>query len=266
MYLGKVMVGTYVSLQVRKILPFGAILGDEEILLPKKYMPKNCSIGESIEVFVYTDSEDRIIATTLKPYGVLEEIVALEVVDIARNGVYLDLGIAKDIFLPCKDPYVFQRGKKVVVRIEKDKEGRLLANTQFKCTPCKDRSKIFQEMKGLVRRKTPLGFECVLEEGFQGMLYHNEIFTALKIGEEVRVWVKNLRSDGKMDLKLLQEDDVEVLIKVLRENANHLKLTNDSDPQEIYKIVQMSKKAFKRAVAKLGDRIEKSKEGITLLR
>lgn len=260
------MVGTYVRLEVKKILPFGAILGEEEILLPRKYMPQDCKIAESVEVFVYTDSEDRIIATTLKPYGVLDEIVALEVVDIANNGVYLNLGIAKDIFLPCKNPYIFQRGKRVVVKIEKDKQERLIASTQFKCLPCKDKSKIRQEMKALVRRKTPLGFECVIEGKYQGMLYHSELFSPLSIGDEVGVKVKNIRADGKMDLKLIQEDEVQSLLKILRENANFLPLSNESEPQEIYKIAKMSKKAFKRAVARLGDRLEKSQEGITLLR
>lgn len=260
------MVGTYVNLEVRKILSFGAILGDEEILLPKKYMPEKVQIGESVEVFIYTDSEDRIIATTLKPFGVLESIVALEIIDIASNGVYLDLGIAKDIFLPCKNSHIFQRGKKVVVKIQKDKQERLIASTHFKCFPCKDKRKIHQEMRALVRRKTPLGFECVIEEKYQGMIYHNEIFSPIKIGEEVNVSVRNIRSDGKMDLKLILEDEAQSLLKILRANANYLKLTNDSDPQEIYKVAKMSKKAFKRAVAKLGDRLEKSQEGITLLR
>lgn len=98
------------------------------------------------------------------------------------------------------------------------------------------------------------------------MIYHNEIFSPIKIGEEVNVSVRNIRSDGKMDLKLILEDEAQSLLKILRANANYLKLTNDSDPQEIYKVAKMSKKAFKRAVAKLGDRLEKSQEGITLLR
>lgn len=260
------MVGTYVSLEVKKILPFGAILGDEEILLPRKYMPKEMGIGESLEVFVYTDSEDRIIATTLKPYGTLGEILALEVVDIVNNGAYLDLGIAKDIFLPLKNPYALKRSQKIVVKIEKDKEGRLLANAHFKLSPCKDRSKTHQESSALISRKTPLGFECVIEGKYQGLLYSSEVFAPLKVGEQVRVSVKKVRNDGKLDLKLLKEDEAEALVKILRERGNSLALSNESDPQEIYRICGMSKKSFKRAVAKLGDRLEKSQEGITLLR
>lgn len=260
------MVGTYVKLEIKKILPFGAILGDEEILLPKKYLPKEVQIGEEIEVFVYTDSEDRIIATTLRPYGVLGEIVALEVVDIVSNGAYLDLGIAKDIFLPCKNPYSLKRGEKRVVRIERDKEGRLIAQGHIKLLPCKDKSKMREECEALVYRKTPLGFECIVEGKYQGMLYKNEIFSAINITQKVRVMIKNIRVDGKMDLKLIEEDEAEHLLKVLKENANFLALTNQSNPQEIYKIAQMSKKSFKRAVAKLGERIKKDQEGITLLR
>lgn len=260
------MVGTYARLEVKKILPFGAILGDDEILLPKKYMPKDTQIGESIEVFIYTDSEDRIIATTLQPYGVLGEIVVLEVVDIVSNGAYLDLGIAKDIFMPHKNPYVLKRGEKRVVRIEKDKEGRLIAQSNIRLLACKDKSRLRRECDALVYRKTPLGFECIVEGRYQGMLYSSELFSPLKIAQKVRVMVKNLRSDGKMDLKLIQEDEAQSLLKILKANANFLPLSNESDPQEIYKIAQMSKKAFKRAVAKLGDRLKKSQEGITLLR
>ncbi|WP_305862371.1 CvfB family protein [Helicobacter cholecystus] len=260
------MVGSYVNLEVRKILPFGAILGEKEILLPKKYMPQDCQIGDTLEVFVYTDSEDRIIATTLKPYGVLDEIVALEIVDIVNNGVYLDLGIAKDIFMPHQFPYSLKRGEKRVVKIQKDKEGRLIANPILKFTPCRDKSKLRTKSFAKVYRKTPLGFECVVEEKYQGMLYDNELFSVLSIAQEVEVVIKNIRPDGKLDLKLVQEDEVQSLLKTLRANANTLKLTKDSDPQEIYKIAKMSKKAFKRALVKLADRINQSQEGITLLR
>lgn len=260
------MVGSYINLEVKKILPFGAFLGDEEVLLPRKYMPQECQIGDRLEVFVYTDSEDRIIATTLRPYGVLDEVVALEVVDIVCNGAYLDMGIAKDIFMPHKSPFSLKRGEKRVVRIQKDKEGRLIANATLKFSPCKDRNKLRTNCSAMVYRKTPLGFECVVEGKYQGMLYHNELFSPLCIAQEIEVFVKNIRTDGKLDLKLFQEDEVEILLKALRSNGNALRLTNDSNPQEIYKIAKMSKKAFKRAVAKLGDRLNKTQEGITLLR
>lgn len=266
MFWEKVMVGNYANLEVKKILHFGAILGDEEILLPRKYMPQNCQIGNILEVFIYTDSEDRIIATTLKPYGVLDEIVALEVVDIVANGAYLNLGIAKDIFMPHKSPHLLKIREKQVVKIQKDREGRLLANPIFKFSPCKDRNKLRVSSPAVVYRKTPLGFECVVERKYQGMLYDNELFSPLCMAQEIEVFIKNIRHDGKLDLKLIQEDEVESLLKVLRTNANTLKLTNDSDPQEIYQIAKMSKKAFKRAVAKLGERLKKTQEGIILLR
>lgn len=260
------MVGTFVKLEVAKILPFGLILGEDEILLPKKYAPPHSQIGDQIEVFVYTDSEDRIIATTLKPYGSLGEIVALEIVDIVHNGAYLDLGIAKDIFMPYKNPYSLRRGGRKVVAIQKDKEGRLLANPYFKFLACRDKSKINQEFLALIVRKTSLGFECVVDGKYQGMLYSSEVFTPLQDAQQVTVRVKKVRLDGKLDLKLVQEDEAESLVKILRAHANTLSLTFDSDPQEIYRIAKMSKKAFKRAVSKLGERIQKSSEGITLLR
>lgn len=122
------MVGTKAILEVKKILPFGVILDQREILLPLQYVPKHCKVGDQIEVFIYTDSEDRIIATTLTPYGVLGEIVCLEVVSMNDFGVFLDLGIAKDILMPCRGDKRYKRGQRVSVQIGKDKQGRLLTH------------------------------------------------------------------------------------------------------------------------------------------
>ncbi|MCE3048236.1 CvfB family protein [Helicobacter kayseriensis] len=259
---GCLMVGTKIKLEIVKILPFGCILGDEEILLPKKYVPCGAKIGDSVEVFIYTDSQDRIIATTLEPYGILGEIVFLEVVDFSEYGVFLDLGIAKDILMPCKNPQRYAKGSKIAVQIGKDREGRLLANQKLRF--CKYYGKPFVQFDAMPYRKTPLGFECVVCGKFQGMLFVNEVFEDLELGKTYRVQVKKTRKDGKIDLKLVQKGEVERLLDVLRQNHGKIPITKDSHPQEIVRVCQMSKKAFKRALVHLAQEVGQDEEGIYL--
>lgn len=254
------MVGTKIILEVRKILSFGAILDQKEILLPLQYMPKDCKLGDKIEVFIYTDSEDRIIATTLEPYGILGEIVCLEVVGISDFGVFLDLGIAKDIFMPCRDARRYKKGEKIVIQIGKDREGRLLANKTLKFQ--KYRGKLYVEFEVLPYRETPLGFECIIKKKYQGMLFKNEIFEPIKLGEKYRAQVRQVRKDGKVDLKPVQKNEVEQLLDILRQHGGRIRLTKESSPEEITRVCHMSKKAFKRALNHLAQRVGQDEESI----
>lgn len=254
------MVGTKVVLEVKKILSFGAILGQSEILLPLQYMPKDCKLGDQIEVFIYTDSEDRIIATTLEPYGILGEIVCLEVVSISDFGVFLDLGIAKDLLMPCRDGERYKKGQRVAVQISKDREGRLLAHQTLRFATYKGRP--YMEFGAFPYRETPLGFECIVEKKYQGMLFKNEIFEPIALGEKYTVQVKQVRQDGKMDLKLARRDEAEQLLKVLKNHGGKIKLTKESDPKDIARVCHMSKKAFKRALNHLAQRVRQDGEFI----
>lgn len=249
-----------VVLEVKKILSFGVILGEREILLPKRYVPKDCNIGDSIEVFVYTDSEDRVIATTLEPLGVLGEIVYLQVVDVNQMGVFLDLGIAKDILLPCKDAKRYKRGEKVLVQIGLDREGRLLASQRLDFQRYKGRKYVALDV--LPYRETPLGFECVVEKKYQGMLFSNEIFESIVLGERYQAQVKNTRKDGKIDLKLIHGNEAERLLEVLKNHQGRIKLTKQSDPAEIARVCHMSKKSFKRALSHLAQEVGQDEESI----
>lgn len=253
------MVGTKIILEVKKILPFGAILDQREILLPLQYMPRDCKIGDKIEVFIYTDSEDRIIATTLEPYGILGEIVCLEVVSVSDFGVFLDLGIAKDILMPCRDVRRYKKGQKIAIQIGKDKEGRLLANKTLRFQ--KYRGKPYAELEVLPYRETPLGFECIIEKKYQGMLFKNEIFKSIQLGEKRKAQVKQVRQDGKVDLRL-QTNEVEQLLDVLKEHGGRVRLTKESSPEEISRVCHMSKKAFKRALNHLAQRVGQDEESI----
>lgn len=254
------MVGTKVKLEVKKILSFGAILDQREILLPLRYIPKDCKVGDELEVFIYTDSEDRIIATTLEPYGILDEIVCLEVVGVSDFGVFLDLGIAKDLLLPCKDGKRYKKGDRVAIQISKDREGRLLAKRALDFQ--KYRGKPYVELEALPYRETPLGFECIIKKKYQGMLFKNEIFEPIALGETYQVQVKQVRKDGKVDLKLVQKNEAERLLEVLRKHGGKIKLTKESSPEEIARVCCMSKKAFKRALNHLAQRIRQDEEFI----
>lgn len=257
------MVGTKARLKVVKILPFGCILGDDEILLPKKYAPNEAKIGDEVEVFIYTDSEDRIIATTLEPYGILGEIVCLEVVGIEDFGVFLDFGIAKDIFMPCQNPRRYKRGQRVAVEITKDKQGRLLASQNIKFQ--KYRKSPYVELDVIPYRKSLLGFECIVEKKYQGMLFANEVFETLEFGKSYRAQVKKTRSDGKIDLKLKMRNPEEKLLELLSQNGGRIEVTKESDPREIIAQCQMSKKAFKRALNILAQKIGQDESGVYLL-
>ncbi|WP_027327148.1 S1-like domain-containing RNA-binding protein [Helicobacter pametensis] len=257
------MVGTKVCLKIEKILPFGCILGKEEILLPTKYAPKEVQVGMEVEVFVYTDSEDRIIATTLNPYGILGEIVCLEVVDISPYGVFLDLGIAKDILMPCKDAGRFKLGDRVAVQIQKDKEGRLLASQNLRFQ--KYRGREFVCLEAVAYRRSPLGFECIVEKKYQGMLFANEIFEPIELGKSYAVQVKKTRQDGKIDLKLAPKDEAKALLDLLHKNGGRLEIGKESEPQEVVRVCQMSKKALKRALVSLAQKVGQDERGIYLL-
>lgn len=256
------MIGTKVRLKINKILSFGCILGDQEILLPQKYIPKEVKIGDEIEVFVYTDSEDRMIATTLEPYGVLDEIVCLEVVGIEEFGIFLDLGIAKDILMPCKNPKRYKMGDHVAVQIARDKEGRLLASLSLKFQ--KYFGKPFIQLEAIPYRQTPLGFECIVEKKYQGMIFLNEIFEKINLGKAYCVEVKKTRQDGKIDLRLMRENEKEKLLKLLSQNNGRIEITKDSDPQEIVRVCQMSKKALKRVLSALAQEVGQDERSIYL--
>lgn len=251
------MVGTYQVLEIRKILPFGAILGDEEILLPTKYLPKSAGLGESIRVFIYTDSEDRLIATTLEPYGALGEIVCLEVVDIVKNGVYLDLGLAKDIFCPTKKS--LQKGQKLAVQITLDKQGRLIASENLKFK--KFGSSKFSKYEAVAYHKSPLGFMCIVQKNYSGMIYHNEIFSPVVLGQGFSVVIKKVRQDGKLDLKIFQDDPQKKILELLEQNGGRIEVNTDSSAEKIYQVCQMSKKTFKRALNALAQKIGQDELG-----
>ncbi|MDO7253003.1 S1 RNA-binding domain-containing protein [Helicobacter cappadocius] len=248
--------GKIQKLQISRFSDNGAYLKDsfeEEVLLPNKFVSQDLKIGDFIEVFLYTDSLDRPVATTQKPYGVVDEILTLKIISIEEKGCFLDIGIDKDIFMPTKAPKRFKIGEFVAVRITLDKQGRLIARLGIKehLKPYKFNIP-YVKVEILPFEKTPLGIGCVVNEEYYGLLYKNQIFSPVQIGEKNIAYISKIRSDGKVDLSLKPiGDKSEDKIRLLKIIAEHkiLELDFDSPPEEIQKTCQMSKKSFKTLIS-----------------
>ena len=239
-------IGLCKELEIVRLAKPGAYLlsGADEILLPNAYVPKEAKVGDKVAVFLYTDSDDRPIATTLTPKAQRGEIAVLKVVDKNNFGCFLDLGIAKDIFMPTKSPEHYKIGSKVAVLLSLDRESRLIAKVNIK--PFLDNAhlkglKVGVKVEIIPFRSTPLGFECVVNGKGLGLLYKNEIFGAFACDVSLKHPL----------CKTSLETESQLLLKALEQNGGILKLHYDSAPQEIYTQCNLSKKAFKRALSAL---------------
>ncbi|WP_290881562.1 S1-like domain-containing RNA-binding protein [Helicobacter sp.] len=258
-------VGICKELELARFVKAGAYLqsGNAEVLLPNKYLPQSAKVGDKILVFLYTDSQDRPIATTLTPKAQRGEIAVLKVVDKSNFGCFLDLGIAKDVFMPTKTPQKYPLGSEVVVFLSVDRENRLIAKENIKpylSNFCEKLSsfKVGFKVKILPFRISPLGYECVINGVNLGLLHQNEVFEELPLCREREGFIKRIYSNGKCDLSLknprekssdLQEG--KKVLEILRQKGGKLALHYDSNPQEIQSLCSMSKKAFKRALSVL---------------
>ncbi len=280
---GKKMIEKYIKLGVvnkllvTKIVDFGVYLGSEEkddtVLLPKKYVSRNVKIGDIFEVFVYSDSEDRYIATTKRPYAKLNEFGIFEVVDTTKFGAFVDWGLEKHLFLPFSaQSKNIKKGDKVIGTVKYDeKTDRLYLDAKIGRNL--EKAKNFRrndEVEILVIAKTPMGFKVIANNAYEGMLFDNEIFEKIKIGERKRAFVKNVREDGKLDLSLIplgktKEQAYNKVWDILRDKKE-INLNTKSNPEDIKNIFNISKKAFKAAVNQLNkeNKIEMTENGIKL--
>lgn len=246
------MVGTLQDLKITRFSQYGAFLQgeDREILLPKKFVDSALRVGESVRVFVAHDSEDRIIATTQIPKLLLGEIGALEIIDSNVYGYFADLGVDKHLFVPHKAPKRALIGQKLVVFLTLDKQGRLIGKLGIRerLRPCRDKRLLGRKMDALVFERTPLGFGCVLDSqdrvAYYGLLYANEVVCPPHIGEKIAVCVKHIRDDGKIDLGVPAQSKSSLLETLARHNGR-IELDFKSSPEEIARILHMSKKNFK---------------------
>ncbi|HPR62158.1 MAG TPA: S1-like domain-containing RNA-binding protein [Prolixibacteraceae bacterium] len=259
-----VRIGKKSVLEVVKFTEQGAYLDGGpygEILLPRRYVSDSLSEEDEIEVFISFDSEDRLVATTVFPAIMVDEFGALEVVDVNRFGAFLDWGLPKDLFVPFAEQAVrMEKGQKYVVRAFVDpKSGRILASSKLNKFLSKEESslQIGDEVDLLITAATDLGFKAIINNRFSGLLFHNELFKPIEIGDKMPGYVKNIRPDGKIDLSLDKQgyqriDPVaDSILEKIKQSGGVLNLSDKSDPDTIKQELGISKKAFKQAIGAL---------------
>jgi hypothetical protein len=259
-----VRIGKKSVLEVVKFTEQGAYLDGGpygEILLPRRYVSDSLSEEDEIEVFISFDSEDRLVATTDFPTIMVDEFGALNVIDVNRFGAFLDWGLPKDLFVPFAEQAVrMEKGQKYVVRAFVDpKSGRILASSKFNKFLSKEESdlQIGDKVELLITTATDLGFKAIINNTYSGLLFHNELFKPIEIGDRMPGYVKNIRPDGKIDLSLEKQgyqriDPVaDSIMEKLKQSGGVLNLSDKSDPEQIKHELGISKKAFKQAIGTL---------------
>ncbi len=278
-----IKLGEIQELEVAKKTDIGVYLKSQDtdkpkdwVLLPKKQVPSGAKIGDKIKVFIYRDSDDRIIATVKRPKIVMGEIAALRVVEKSRIGAFLDWGLEKDLFLPFKEQVGDIRlNGKYLVGLYIDKSDRLCATMNlFKVLRTDSPYKVNDTVTGTVfSLKRGLGAMVAVEGKYLGLIHEGELLKPLRPGQTVKVRVSNIKEDGKLDLSLkdapkLQIDkDGEKILKILIKNKGFLPLNDDSRPEDINRMLNMSKSSFKKAVGRLMKKrlVVMTYEGIEML-
>jgi len=258
------LIGQMNSLRVIKIPSVGCYLdGGEhgEILIPRRYVPEDTKIDDMLDVFIYFDSEDRIIATTETPKIMLGEIAMLKVVSVTHAGAFLDWGLTKDIFVPFREQkQKMEEGKSYIVGLYIDHESERLAASakieKFLDNTPPDYS-VGQEVDLLIYSQTDLGYNAIVNNAHWGVIYSNEVFQYLSRGKRLKGYIKKVRDDEKIDIVLqrpgyenIDKTSKDILDK-LEENNGFLPLTDQSEPADIYSLLGISKKVFKKAIGGL---------------
>jgi len=259
-------VGQYNHLQVIKEVDFGYYLDSQdeqwgEVLLPYNSAPKDCEVNEWLDVFIYFDSDDRIIATTHRPHAVVGEFNLLRVASVEPVGAFLDWGLPKDLLAPFGEQKVrMQPGRSYVVWVFRDEaSGRIVASSRLQKFVNLDIAdyEVGQKVELIITKETELGFKAIINSAHWGFLYHNDLFTKLKVGKKLVGYVQKVRSDGKIDLTLTPAGYEKVgriaegILAVLQKNGGFMPLTSATSPEEIQKLFSISKKNYKKAIGAL---------------
>ena len=256
-------IGKSQIMTIDREVDFGMYLtnGVDDVLLPNKYIPIGSKLGEEINVFVYRDSADRPIATTLKPLGQVDDLVSLKVKSVANVGAFLDLGLEKDLMVPFKEQHRdLVEGENVLVKILLDhKTNRMIGVTKINSflNPIHEGLRDWQQVDLLIWEKTDLGYRVIINGQFEGLLYLNELYENIGTGDARIGYVKKLREDGKIDVSLQKQGYVAVtdmsqtVLDKIVEQGGTLALGDKSSPEEIKSILGMSKKHFKKIIGGL---------------
>lgn len=250
------------TLTVNRFASPGAYLqfNEEEVLMPNKYMAEGLAIDDEVEVFVYKDSEDRLVATTLKPLAQVGEFAAMEVVDTAPFGAFLEWGLEKHLLVPKREMQDEMRvGQKHVVKVVIDHLTERIVGVGKLSAFIFDNADYERgaEVNGLIVSKTDLGYKVLVDSKYWGLLYSNEVFNPLEQGDAIKCFVRKVRDDGKLDLSIrnpgeeTQQSDADHILELLKMNNGVMNVSDKSDPEIIKETFALSKKAFKKALGTL---------------
>lgn len=257
-------IGKLNNLIVLKEVDFGVYFDGEElgeILLPKRYLPENLSLGDVIEVFIYLDSEDRLIATTEKPLAQVGEFAFLKVVSETKFGAFLEWGLSKNLLVPFSEQnQIMEQGRSYMVYIYLDEASQRIA-ASAKLEKFLDHEPIpYQEgdeVELVIFNKTNIGYKAIIEGTHSGILYDNEVFQHLKNGQHIKGFIKKIREDNKIDLSLQKSgyenvDEVaEKILTKLKTEDGIIQVTDKSPPEVINAVFGVSKKTFKKSIGAL---------------
>lgn len=270
-------VGKYNLLRAVKTTDFGLYLDGGNygtILLPKRYVPKDCTIGSWVKVFIYLDSEDRLIATTATPKVQVGECACLKVVSLARFGAFLDWGLPKDLLVPRREQaHLMQEDRSYVVYVYVDDKTETIAASSRLELFLNEFNSDFEPRQAvdlMIADYTEMGFKAIINGTHLGLLYSNEIFQPLTIGQQLTGYIKGIRPDRRIDLMLqlpsavAHDDLTQKILDHLQANGGHSHFSDKSAPEDIYREFQVSKVHFKRAIGLLykQQKILLSKDGI----
>lgn len=248
----QVSIGTYLNSKTEK--------SKEDILLPKSQLPQELEVGDDIEVFVYKDSEDRMIATTKKPKLTLGELAVLKVAEVTKIGAFLDWGLEKDLLLPfIEQEGEVKKGREYLVTLYVDKSSRLCASMKiYNLLSAKSPYKNNERVNGTIYSfNHEFGFFVAVDNKYHGLILNKEIYGNFAVGDKIEARIKRVRPDGKLELSVREsagleiEGDSQKIMDLLKKRGGRLKLNDNSSPETIKDELNMSKKAFKRAVGRL---------------
>ncbi len=258
-----VKTGDYNTLRVLRKVDFGVYLDDGEagILLPKRYVPAGINEGDDIDVFVYHDGEDRLIATTDKPFGVVGDILKMKAVSVTEQGAFMEWGIMKDLFVPKSKQIqgMLPNGEYLVKIYRDDQTGRAAASERVEEFLHNDHITVKEgdEVDLIVLRRTDIGYLMIVNNVHTGVLHMNEVYRPIGVGDKFKGFVKKVTHDNKIDVVAGKmgysrvEGEAEKVLRLLKENNGYLPYHDKSDPEEIYLFFAMSKKTFKMTTGNL---------------
>ena len=273
-------IGHYNTLTIARETKVGLFLtdGTTDVLLPVKYVPNSFAIGDEIIVFVYLDHEERPVATTLEPYILLDEFGLLRVNYVNKFGAFLDWGLEKDLFVPFKEQArPMEKGKRYLVFAYMDeKTNRIVASSKTNQFLHNEELTIEEgdEVDLIISHITELGINVIINDQHKGLLYKDQVYDDIRLGDRMVGYIKNIRPDKKIDVTLQKmgyqnvEPNAEKILDELRASRGFLRLNDASHPEDIKAVLKMSKKTFKKAIGALykEKRIEIKEDGIYLVK